>query len=158
MREADTLLDQKQYLRAQAQYETVLPAMEKKPKRFSTWIPVVHNALGVAAYQAKNYPKALDYFQRSLSKAQRAGDKRAEADILENIGETHFHAGDLTKAEERYKRITGLTAGRIGFGDRYAKAFYWLGKIYDEKDWKGKAIESYERFIELWKDCDPEFP
>jgi hypothetical protein len=28
---------------------------------------------------------------------------------------------------------------------------------YRQKDWKGKAIESYNKFIELWKECDPQF-
>ncbi len=30
-----------------------------------------------------------------------------------------------------------------------------LGKIYEEKGWKGKAIEHYEKFLDLWKDADP---
>ncbi len=33
-----------------------------------------------------------------------------------------------------------------------------LGKIYEEKEWKGKAIEHYEKFLELWKDADPGIP
>lgn len=24
-------------------------------------------------------------------------------------------------------------------------------------DWKGKAVENYKKFIELWKDADPQF-
>ena len=30
-----------------------------------------------------------------------------------------------------------------------------LGKIYEQKGWKGKAIENYEKFLDLWKDADP---
>ena len=30
-----------------------------------------------------------------------------------------------------------------------------LGKIFEQKDWKGKAIEHYEKFLSLWKDADP---
>jgi len=33
-----------------------------------------------------------------------------------------------------------------------------LGKIYEQKSWKGKAIEHYEKFLDLWKDADPGFP
>jgi hypothetical protein len=29
-----------------------------------------------------------------------------------------------------------------------------LGKIYEQKDYKGKAIEHYEEFLDLWKDAD----
>ena len=30
-----------------------------------------------------------------------------------------------------------------------------LGKIFEQKAWKGKAIEHYEKFLDLWKDADP---
>ena len=30
-----------------------------------------------------------------------------------------------------------------------------LGKIYEEKGWKGKALEHYQKFLDLWKDADP---
>jgi len=30
-----------------------------------------------------------------------------------------------------------------------------LGKIFEQKGWKGKAIEHYEKFLDLWKDADP---
>ena len=33
-----------------------------------------------------------------------------------------------------------------------------LGKIYEELGDTAKAIENYERFLELWKDADPGRP
>jgi hypothetical protein len=33
-----------------------------------------------------------------------------------------------------------------------------LGKIYEQKGWKGKALEQYEKFLDLWKDAGPGFP
>jgi len=30
-----------------------------------------------------------------------------------------------------------------------------LGRICEQKGWKGKAIEHYEKFLNLWKDADP---
>jgi len=30
-----------------------------------------------------------------------------------------------------------------------------LGKIFEQQGDRSKAIENYERFLELWKDADP---
>ena len=43
-------------------------------------------------------------------------------------------------------------------GDVYSRSFYELGMIYEQKGWKGKAIEQYEKFLELWKNADPGLP
>jgi len=67
-------------------------------------------------------------------------------------------SGDIEKAREEYERITSLTTGRLNYGDIYAKSFYMLGKIYEQKGWKGKAIEHYQKFLDLWKDADPGIP
>ncbi|MCP5049666.1 MAG: hypothetical protein GY940_21025 [bacterium] len=65
--------------------------------------------------------------------------------------------GHLEKAAQAYEKITSLTFGRLEDGDIYAKSFYHLGKIYQQKGWKGKAIENYRKFIELWKEFDPQY-
>jgi tetratricopeptide (TPR) repeat protein len=36
--------------------------------------------------------------------------------------------------------------------------YYRLAKVYEEKGWGGKAIEHYEKFLDLWKDADPGLP
>ena len=33
-----------------------------------------------------------------------------------------------------------------------------LGKIYEKHGNKEKAIEHYEKFLEIWKDADPGLP
>jgi tetratricopeptide (TPR) repeat protein len=33
-----------------------------------------------------------------------------------------------------------------------------LGKIYEQKGQKEKAIENYKKFLDLWKDADPGLP
>jgi hypothetical protein len=49
-----------------------------------------------------------------------------------------------------------MTLGRVKSWDIYAKSFYMLGKISEERGWPGKAIEHYEKFLEVWKDADPD--
>ena len=61
----------------------------------------------------------------------------------------------LEMAKEKYKNIHSLTTGRFRRGDLYVKSFYMLGKIYEQQGNTAKAIEHYEKFLDLWKDADP---
>jgi hypothetical protein len=40
----------------------------------------------------------------------------------------------------------------------HPKYHYRLTKLYEEKGWSGKAIEQYEKFLEIWKDADEDLP
>lgn len=75
--------------------------------------------------------------------------------FLEPLALAYYKMGDLDKAQEEYGKITSLSRGRLYYGDIFAKSFFMLGKICEEKEWKGKAIEHYEKFLDLWKNADP---
>jgi len=76
------------------------------------------------------------------------------ARVLEPLASAYYKAGDLEKARETYEQIGSLTAGRLRYGDIYAKSFFMLGKIFEEQGKRRKAIENYEKFLSLWKDAD----
>ena len=62
------------------------------------------------------------------------------------------------EAIEWYNKLISLTVGRIRTGHIYAKSFYFLAKIYQKKGWEGKAIEHFEKFLNLWQEADYAFP
>jgi tetratricopeptide (TPR) repeat protein len=102
---------------------------------------------------SENCSKAVEYFKKALNLEY--GPLTVDASFIGSLASAYYKAGDLEKAREEYERITSLTTGRRYHGDIYAKSFYMLGKIYEQIGWKGKAIEHYEKFLDLWKDADP---
>jgi len=73
----------------------------------------------------------------------------------DSLGLAYYKSGELEKARDEYERIAFLPTGRFGYAEIYAKSFYMLGKIYEQQDNRAKAIENYEKFLDLWKNADP---
>jgi tetratricopeptide (TPR) repeat protein len=64
----------------------------------------------------------------------------------------------MEKARQACERLTGLTIGRTHYGDLYVKAFYWLGQISEKQGKPDEAVSLYRKFLDLWKDADPDNP
>jgi len=109
--------------------------------------------------QQMSLRRAIEYFNKALSLLpSQSSPLDAHALFIDPLALAYYQAGDLEKAQQEYEKITSLTTGRLSYGDIYAKSFYMLGRIYQEKGWEGKAIEHYSRFLELWKVADPGIP
>ncbi|MFB0564044.1 MAG: hypothetical protein ACETWK_00010 [Candidatus Aminicenantaceae bacterium] len=76
--------------------------------------------------------------------------------FLDPLAFAYNKSGDLKRAREEYEKITLLTAGRFYYGDIYARSFYPLVKIPEEEGDLTKAIDYYSKFLDLWKDTDPD--
>ena len=122
-----------------------------------------HHLMGMIEIKRKNFSPAVEYFKKALYLLP---SQNLESWILHNrhalfvdsLASAYYQAGDLERALKEYENIISLTMGRLFYGDIYAKSHYMLGKIYQQMDWKGKAIENYETFLNLWKDADPDIP
>lgn len=75
--------------------------------------------------------------------------------FISSLAEGYSQVEEWDRAIDEYEKIISLTTGRYFFGDIYAKAFYRLGKIYEQQGNNSKAFENYEKFLSLWKDADP---
>jgi len=120
-----------------------------------------HFLMGMIVLKRENFSKSIEYFKDALSllpfqcslvPPQLRDD---HALFIESLALAYYKAGDYEKAREEYARIISLISGRLPYGDIYAKSFYMLGKIYQEKGMNEKAVEHYEKFLALWKDADP---
>ena len=112
---------------------------------------------GMVELKQKHFAGAIESFKEALS-LQTSDPRDKSAGYIESLAMAYYASGDIDKAQAEYERIVSSSSGRSDFGDVYAKSFYELGKIYEQKVWKGKALEQYEKFLDLWKDADPGFP
>jgi len=142
---------------AEAQHtaEIVKEMIEKGSKKKD--IRLYYHILGEIELYKENYSTAIKYFKMAISLLPfQAGPLDRHALFYQSLAYAYFKSGNLDEAIDIYNKITHLTFGRLFFGDIYAKSFYMLGKIYEQKSDTVKAIENYEKFLELWKDADPD--
>jgi tetratricopeptide (TPR) repeat protein len=121
---------------------------------------MVEHLLGQIELQKGHADKAIDHLKRAFSRLPHEysfpGDEQAL--YLEPLALAYYKSGDLDHAREEYEKIGALTTGRMAYGDIYARSFYMLGKIAEQKGDKAVAREHYQKFFDLWKDADPGLP
>jgi serine/threonine protein kinase/Tfp pilus assembly protein PilF len=113
-----------------------------------------HLLVGKIELEKGNHSKAIEHFKKSVSLLSH-GPLVKQVNFIDSLALAYYEAGDLENALKHYEWITSLTQGRIRHADHYAISFYMLGKIYEEQGNKSRAIENYEKFLDLWKDADP---
>jgi len=108
---------------------------------------------GMLELEAGNFSRAIQNFNDALSLVP-YGPLAKRADFFDSLAQAYYKSGDVEKALDEYERIATLTTGRDNLGDIYARSFYMLGKIHEERGDSADAIENYEKFLFLWKDAD----
>lgn len=133
---------------ALATYQRLLGEMEAEPRRYETWIPVVVNAMGVAAYRLRRYTDAIESFERALRRAEAARDESNAADVYENIAEAAFGANDHARTITEAKRSLAINE-RLKRWDRTVENLYWMARAEiatkDEKSAKAHLATAKER-------------
>ncbi len=123
---------------------------------YPIWQAWHFNLLGRLESEKGNFVKAIEVLKKSTSMFPfENGVVTNYALAIEPLALAYFKQRDLDNARAEYEKILALTGGRTGLGHIYAKAFYMLGKICEQQGDTAKAIEHYQKFLDLWKDADP---
>jgi serine/threonine protein kinase/Tfp pilus assembly protein PilF len=116
-----------------------------------------HHLRGMIDLEQSNFSGAIENFEKGLT-LQTSDPHDRRADYIESLAKAYASSGDIDRAQAEFEKITSTVVDRYSYGDIYARSFYELGKIYVQKGWKGKAIEQYTKFLDLWKNADPGLP
>jgi len=119
-----------------------------------TAIRLYHHMQGEIELKKRNYSQAIDAIKKSVSLALYQSD----ALFSSSLARAYYLAGQHEKAQEEYTRILDFRSGIKGYGDLITKSYYFLGIILQDLGQKEDAIQNYEKFLELWKDSDPDLP
>ncbi len=123
------------------------------------WFP--NYTAGFLAYEDGKYRVAVENFEKELKRRRLQGPLFQYAVAL-------LKTGRIDEAIKELKRVTWWVpmgdAGedfvanlpvRTAWPIFAVKAHYWLGVAYEQKGDKVKAVQEYEKFLDIWKNADP---
>ncbi|MFK7771986.1 MAG: adenylate/guanylate cyclase domain-containing protein [Saprospiraceae bacterium] len=93
-----------------------------------------------------DYPKVLDYYQRSLKIKEEIRDKSGIASSLNNIGIIYARLGDNLRALDYYQQSLKIKE-EIGDKGKIASSLNNIGTIYGQLDNGSRAIDYYRRSL-----------
>jgi len=116
-----------------------------------------HYLKGMIELERKNHARAVRYLTQAAESLYAPTDGLPNVQIwfINGLAKALYEAGNPNKAREEYEKIGLLHIARLEYGDIYAQSLYMLGKIAEQQGQKAKAIEHYQKFLDLWKDADP---
>jgi len=92
-----------------------------------------------------------------LMRAIRDEDRECELCGLVDLGDAYDQAGNADSALAYFERYVATPGNRLATDAAWlARTYRRLGELYEAKGNRSKAAESYGRFVDLWKDADPE--
>jgi TolA-binding protein len=130
----DTLIDKGKYDQAAPFYETLKDAYPK-----SDQLEYAYNGLGEIAFQKKNYPLALRYFNDAIDKA---GASVKLKDVTIGKAKTLQALKRYDEAKPLYEQVASTREWR---GESTAMAVYSLGEIMRAQGKLPEAIAYYQR-------------
>jgi len=129
---------------------------------YKRWIEFQFHMLQAELFLAQgSVEKAISYCEKELLGKVPGrgigplGTYSLHAEIRDVLARAYYKNGELDKAINEYKRLVTFDPNSQDRLLTFPVYYYRLAKLYEEKGWEGKAIEHYEKFLDLWKDADP---
>jgi tetratricopeptide (TPR) repeat protein len=124
------------------------------PEGFQKTIPYRHMAYGAVAEAAGRHEQAIAAYRRMM-----AGEGHCRTCGALQMAESYDRLGQPDSVLAYYAAVVDTpTLDGARFVDSYAlpPALKRLGELYEARADRKRAAEYYGRFVELWKEADPE--
>jgi serine/threonine protein kinase/tetratricopeptide (TPR) repeat protein len=106
-----------------------------------------HNLLqGELELLQKRYQQALDLFGIAATIDEETSQ--------EPLAYGYLRSGNLDEAARQYKKVLEIRSLGFERQEPWILTHYQLGRIYEQKGQPEKAVEYYQRFLNIWKEAD----
>lgn len=112
----------------------------------SNTVAIFYNEIGIAYSNSWHLQKAIEYYEKSLSRSEKLGEVQGIAKTYNNLGKVYYLQGEWNKAIEEYKRSLSRSE-KLRDEHGIAQTYNNLGEFYhDKREWN-KAIEYYNKSL-----------
>jgi tetratricopeptide (TPR) repeat protein len=74
------------------------------------------------------------------------------------LARAYHMSGDLDKAIAEYERLLAPDPSGPEIFLIHPRYHYWLAKLYEKNGQAENAVFRYKKFLDIWKDADPDIP
>ncbi len=107
----------------------------------------MHSLSGEIALAENDVDGAISHFEQAVA-------NRASGDYLASLALGHVLKGNLDAARRYYEEFLEDPSLGTEQQEPWILAHYHLGRVHEETGDTTRAIEYYDRFLEIWKDGD----
>lgn len=107
-----------------------------------------YNLQGIANDVQGSYPRALEFYQKSLVIYEEIGDKNGISSSLGNMGSIYIYQGNYPLALEYYQKSLAIQE-EIGDKTGIASSMGNIGSIYIYQDNNPRALEYYQKSLAI---------
>jgi tetratricopeptide (TPR) repeat protein len=106
---------------------------------------------GLDDYRAGEYEQALEAFSRARDLYAAAGDRKSEADVVNDMGVVHIQSEEWDNAQRFLDEALTI---RLALQDRLGQGITLgnIGMMYERQDQFDKATDAYQQAMDIFQE------